>query len=204
VLAARLIRTLDCTQIAARLATGTDCLVSSIRNLPDRHRSLAASFNYSWALLSADEQRALGQLTVFAGPFSEEAADAVALATTASLHSLYDAGMLATTSCGRYYVPNLLRPYAARWLARQANEEQKVRLRHATYYTRLITRSLPSLIRSNGKQASIDQELPNMQAAWDWVLRSVRDETEADASGDIDGEQGLRELALGEGRGGRC
>ncbi|MBC8161556.1 MAG: AAA family ATPase [Roseiflexaceae bacterium] len=174
-LAARLTATGECSEIAARLATGTDVLATNAPSLPDRHRSLAASFGYSWALLNADEQRALRQLSVFEGPFSVDAAMAVAAAPAARLRSLHDASILATTSDGRPYVPGLLRPQIAH-MCSQSGEQQEARLRHASYYTEMIAQSLPLLTRERNKPCAIARELPNIQAAWAWVLDSVRGE----------------------------
>ncbi|MEY3211224.1 MAG: hypothetical protein RIT28_1705, partial [Pseudomonadota bacterium] len=52
-------------------------LLSAPSGRPDRHATLRAMLDWSWELLSQDEQRALAQLAVFVGGFTLEAAEAV-------------------------------------------------------------------------------------------------------------------------------
>jgi predicted ATPase len=52
-------------------------LLSAPNGRPDRHATLRAMLDWSWELLSQDEQQALAQLAVFVGGFTLEAAEAV-------------------------------------------------------------------------------------------------------------------------------
>jgi predicted ATPase len=51
-------------QIVAQLQAGLDLLRTRLRDIPDRHRSLEALFNQSWALLDAAEQAIFMRLAV--------------------------------------------------------------------------------------------------------------------------------------------
>jgi predicted ATPase len=94
-LAAAWTRTLSLPAIAAELARGLDLLATTLRDVPPRQRSLRATFDHSWRLLSARERGILRQLAVFRGGFTREAAAAVAGATLGDLAGLADASWLA-------------------------------------------------------------------------------------------------------------
>ena len=87
-LAATWLRVMSAEQIAAELETGLTLLTTSLRNVPQRHRSLAAVFAQSWDLLSPGEQSVLMQLAIFRGGFDLPAATQVAGASLATLAGL--------------------------------------------------------------------------------------------------------------------
>ena len=64
-------------EIAGELARGLASLASTAYDVPERHRSLAAVFEHSWARLLPREQVILAQLAVFRGGFDRAAAEAV-------------------------------------------------------------------------------------------------------------------------------
>ena len=98
-LAATWIPTLSCADIAAEIARDPGFLSTSLQDIPERHRSLRAVFDYSWGLLSAAEQAALGRLSVFQRGFDRASAAAVAGATLPILASLTDKALLRRESC---------------------------------------------------------------------------------------------------------
>jgi predicted ATPase len=79
---------LSCEEIAAEIERNLDFLSVSLRDLPERHRSLRATLDHSWKLLTAEERVILSRLAVFRGSFSREAAQAVCGASLAVLSSL--------------------------------------------------------------------------------------------------------------------
>jgi serine/threonine-protein kinase PknK len=76
-LAAAWAKMMSCEEIAAQIERDLDFLNTTLRNVPDRHRSLRAVFEGSWKLLTEDEQRLCRLLSVFRGGFRREAAAAV-------------------------------------------------------------------------------------------------------------------------------
>ena len=58
--------------------TGSALLAGGDRLAPGRHRSLAAAVEWSYRLLGEEERRVFRALSVFPGPFTLEAAEAVA------------------------------------------------------------------------------------------------------------------------------
>ena len=77
-LAAARVRSLPPAQIAARLDDRFRLLTGGSRTALPRHRTLRAAIDWSFDLLPEAEQALLPRLSVFAGAFSLEAAEAVA------------------------------------------------------------------------------------------------------------------------------
>lgn len=76
-LAAARTRSLSLSAILVRLEHRFELLQTTDTNTPARHRSMRASLDGSWELLSAREQSALAQLSVFEDEFTISAAEAV-------------------------------------------------------------------------------------------------------------------------------
>jgi hypothetical protein len=67
--------------IAAELAASLDVLETTLRDVPERHRSARAVFAHSWNLLAAEERALFGQPCVFRSGFTFLAAQQIAGAT---------------------------------------------------------------------------------------------------------------------------
>ncbi|WP_020386352.1 ATP-binding protein [Kribbella catacumbae] len=78
-LAAGLTRTLTVPQLAARLEQRMRLLVSASREAQARHASLVAALDWSHQLLGDSERAVLRRVAIFAGGFTLEAAEQVAL-----------------------------------------------------------------------------------------------------------------------------
>src|SRR5262245_29960769 len=72
------LRVLSCQEIVREVEQNLDFLATSLRNVPERHRSMRAVFEHSWNLLSEQEQHVLGRLAIFREGFRREAAEQVA------------------------------------------------------------------------------------------------------------------------------
>ena len=77
-LAAARVEALGAVQLADRLDDRFGLLTSGDRLAPGRHRSLAAAVEWSYRLLGEEERRVFRAVSVFPGPFTLEAAEAVA------------------------------------------------------------------------------------------------------------------------------
>ncbi len=77
-LAAARLRALSLTEIIGRLDDRLDLLVAPRTSSPARHRTLRATIEWSYALLDDDERWLLNRLSVFAGPWTLDAAEALA------------------------------------------------------------------------------------------------------------------------------
>jgi predicted ATPase len=77
-LAAARVEALGAVQLADRLDDRFALLTAGDRLAPGRHQSLAATVEWSYQLLGEDERRVFRLVSVFPGPFTLEAAEAVA------------------------------------------------------------------------------------------------------------------------------
>lgn len=170
-LAAAWTRVLSCREIMHEIQKSLDFLTASSRDMPARHRSLVVVFDYSWRLLSPQEQDVFRRLAVFRGGFSREAAEQVAGASLPLLAALMDKSMLRRKEPGRYELHELLRQYATRKLD-EAEETDQGRSRHLSYYLKLAKEAEPGL-RSAEQTTWLNRlhtEIGNLRAALAWSL----------------------------------
>ena len=111
-LAAGWMHVATCEEITQQIERGLSFLATSLRDVPERHRSLQAVFDHSWNLLSEDEQRVFSRLSMFRSVFSREAAEQVGGASLPILASLVDKSLLRISTAGHYDMHELLRQYA--------------------------------------------------------------------------------------------
>lgn len=78
-------RTMSYQEIADEIENGIDIWSTSLRNVPERHRSVRAAIATSWQYLSDNQQEQFAKLSVFRGGFSREAAQQI---VSVSLHAL--------------------------------------------------------------------------------------------------------------------
>ena len=171
-LAAAWVRTLACDEIAREIERGLGFLSVSTRDLPVRHRSMRAVFDHSWQLLSSEEQRVLLRLSVFQGGFRREAAEVVAEATLALLSALVTKSLIRRSGAGRYDLHELIRQFAAEYLAERPEEQTATQARHGSYYLTFFGQA-DGRLRSSAQRetlAELTAEMDNFRAAWDWAV----------------------------------
>ncbi len=173
-LAAAWVRVLSCREIAEEIEASLGFLTATLRNLPERHRSMQAVFDHSWKLLSAEEQGVFARCSVFRGGFTREAAVQVVDATLPLLRALVDKSLLSRTRQGRYAIHELARQYAADRLA-EAQQATQTRNRHLTVFMLFAEAAEPHL--SSGSQVGqwherVENEHDNLRAALDWSFTS--------------------------------
>ena len=182
-LAAARVPVLGMARLAERIGQRFRMLSSSSPTLPTRQQTLQAALDWSYELLSPDEQKAFRRLAVFPSDFSLEIATAVvgdeavdewgAIDAIAALvdHSLVevDAG-----SVPRYRLLETARAYAA--------------LRNSPEETRSAQRALADALLELFEKAEIEswswtesewlaaygRELESMRAALDWTMANER------------------------------
>lgn len=176
-LAAAWTRLLPVSEIAAEIQRNLDFLTSSLRDVPDRHRSLRAAFEYSWSLLSNGEQQALAALALLSGPFEREAAEQVAGAGLLELAGLLDKSLLARAPGGRYELHPLLRQYAREKLeASGALENAQVRLlEYCCQRTRLLDQAYQQG-QVEAWRSGLEGEQANCETALQFALETRRAE----------------------------
>jgi len=102
-------------QIVERLSKRLDLLKGG-RDADPRQQTLRATIEWSYELLSPEEQRLFARLAVFAGGCTLEAAEEVADADLDTLQALVEKSLVRFTD-GRYWMLETIREYAAAQLA---------------------------------------------------------------------------------------
>ena len=148
-----------------------DFLTSTVRNIPERHRSLRLLFEHSWQLLVDPARQIVSRLSIFRGSFSREAAEQVVEASLPQLRALIEKSMLRTSPGGRYAMHEIIRQYAAEKLAESPEVDREMNARHARYYATFLHRLEPELLQEEWPPlAKIAAEIDNVSAAWNWAV----------------------------------
>ena len=170
----------------AALLTRLDWALSAgwARDLPDRQRTMRSTLGWSHDLLSELEQVLFRRLSVFAGDFTLEAAEAVgavgdvetgeALTLLGSLveQSLVTARPDGDCAAGaRYGMLEPVRQYALEKLE-EAQEAEATRRSHAAFFLALAERAHPELqtARQVEWHGRLDRDYDNLRAAMAWAL----------------------------------
>ena len=166
-LAANWLRLLSCAAIAARLQDDVMLLDAATTAPDDRHRSMRAVLEASWALLTSDEQRVCGGVSCFRGGFELNAAQAVVHAGLVQLGSLVDKSFLRCDASGRYAMHEQVRQFAAARLGDDAVALDTIHRRHSTYFVALAAAQpiLPGGTPGEATVTLFDRELKNLRLA---------------------------------------
>jgi predicted ATPase/DNA-binding XRE family transcriptional regulator len=170
-LAAAWTRTLTCAEIAREIQSNVNFLTTSSRDTTERHRSIRATFDHSWKLLSTEEQTVLQRLSIFKGGFTREAAEYVAGATLSLLSALVSKSLLHRTEQGHYDLHELVRQYSLEHLKKNEAESVETQDRHSEYYSALLKKvgdgfkstDQPTVARE------LAAEIANLRQAWRWA-----------------------------------
>jgi predicted ATPase/class 3 adenylate cyclase len=132
-LAAARTKALTPAQILERLSSRLDLLKGG-RDADPRQQTLRATIEWSYDLLSADEQQLFARLSVFAGGCTLEAAAEVAGADLDTLQSLVEKSLLRFTD-ERFWMLETIREFACERM-NEATHLRGVAQRHAEYFAR--------------------------------------------------------------------
>jgi predicted ATPase/DNA-binding SARP family transcriptional activator len=174
-LAAGRVDMLSVSELAGRLREGLDALGAGPRDAPARQRTLTATLEWSWSLLSPDERRAFAGLAVFAGGATLHAAEAVTGAPLDVLEALVAKNLVvarpAEDGSHRLDMLETVREFARARLAEDAGAREVHEL-HCDYCVGLAERTRGELERSAPPAlvAELDAELNNFRAALTWAL----------------------------------
>ena len=148
-LAAARLGSLSVAEISSRLDQRFRLLTGGSRTALPRHQTLRALIDWSYDLLNPEEQMVLGRLSVFAGGWTLEAAEAVASAGDSGqwqvldrLAALVDKSLVQADEIRgstRYRLLETVRHYAAERLALRAGSElDETRAAHRDHYLGLV------------------------------------------------------------------
>ena len=162
-LAAARVKALTTQQIIERLQRRLPLLTGGARDAPERHRTLRATIEWSYELLTEDEQELFAELGVFRGGCTLDAAEAVADADVDTLQSLVEKSLVRHTG-DRYWMLETIREFAAE------QTDDSVRDHHAQYFLALAEEAEPHLHAHEAdwiERLGVDRD--NLRAALDWL-----------------------------------
>jgi predicted ATPase/class 3 adenylate cyclase/tetratricopeptide (TPR) repeat protein len=181
-LAAARLSSMSLGQITDRLDQRFRLLTGGSRSAMPRQQTLQATVDWSFGLLTSSERDILTRLSVFAGGFDLQAAEAICKPANArtvdtldvldQLGSLVDKSLVIadrTPESVRYRLLETIRQYSAQELVRAAGDDemQRVRDRHAAYFLALAEAARPAL---TGREQAV--WLRRLDPEWD-NLRTV-------------------------------
>ncbi len=190
-LAAARSKVLSPPALLARLTNSLDILTGGPQNQPVRLRTMRAAITWSVDLLTAEERTRFGQLAVFTGGFTLEAAEAVSgpvqddqsalesgPTVLDTLASLVDSSLLRAQEEGdgelRFSMLETVREFGLEQL-QSSQEAAAVRDRHAAYHLALAEQAAPELFGGPNQTAwldRLDREHDNLRAALAWTEQS--------------------------------
>jgi predicted ATPase/DNA-binding SARP family transcriptional activator len=169
-------------QIAERLDRALGLLRSGSRAANPRHQTLRATLSWSYEFLGEPERRMFGRLSVFAGGFSLEAAEAVGEGVgiqrsdvLESLLILMDKSLVVARPTGdggaRYRLLEPVRQYARERLE-ESGGANAFRHQHAAFFLALAEEAAPQLAGAQQQDWAdrLEVDHDNMKAALSWSL----------------------------------
>ncbi len=169
-LAAAWTQAFSCAEIADIIAQKQEALVLQQRNVPARHHSLQAAFDFSWQLLTAEEQGVLSGLAVFRGGFTRGAAEAVVQATPRLLANLVAKSLVQRGGNGRYSLHEQLRLFA--WDKETPASQQQWAGSHLAYFANFLQVRSLALKTAPQQQAlaEVAADMENVRGAWETAV----------------------------------
>ena len=177
-LAAARVEALGVAQLLDRIDDRFALLTGGDRLAAGRQRSLAATVEWSYRLLDEHERRVFRAVSVFPGPFTLEAAEAVAGAGAGPVVlRLVDCSLLGPPRAGpdgrsRYVMLETLRAYGAGLLA-EAGEQDGAAAALAGYALRVAEQAAAGLQTGTGEVAAarrLDAEDATMRQVLAWAM----------------------------------
>jgi predicted ATPase/class 3 adenylate cyclase/DNA-binding XRE family transcriptional regulator len=168
-------------EIASRLEDRFKLLTVGSRTALERQQTLRASIDWSYDLLSGDEQRLFRQLSVFAGGWTFEAAEAVCpdLDVLNLLTQLVDKSLVmvdadAQDGPTRYNLLETIRQYAYDRLL-EADEAEQARNRHLDFFLKFAETAETYMDGPHELEWGLllDAEYDNLRTALEWGMETA-------------------------------
>jgi predicted ATPase/class 3 adenylate cyclase len=170
-LAAARVKLLPPAKLLERLDDRLALLTGGARDAPERHQTLRATIDWSYELLEEDERALLARLSVFAGGFTLEGAEAVCDASLDGIGSLVEKSLVAERGSDdaepRFALLETVREYAHERLV-ERGEEEELGLTHAGYVLRSLEEGDDRGTLRSGLAAHVAHDWENVRAARAW------------------------------------
>ncbi|WNR44876.1 adenylate/guanylate cyclase domain-containing protein [Paenibacillus roseipurpureus] len=184
-LAAARVKALSVEQIAARLAESFRLLSGGDRTRLPRQQTLRALMDWSYQLLNESERMLWRRLSVFAGSFSLEAAEAVSSGDGVDdfeivdiLSQLVDKSLVQSEGRDgevRYRLLTTIRQYGQEKLLEAGEQEERMAL-FCAYYVTFIEHTAGGMHTPHMQGSTVKEwtrELSNLRVAMDWSQQSA-------------------------------
>jgi predicted ATPase len=159
-------------QILERLSQRLDLLKGG-RDAEARQKTLRATIEWSYELLTEEEQQLFACLAVFAGGCTLEAAEEVADADLDTLQSLVDKSLARFTS-ERYWMLETIRKYADERFE-ESGEAEALRQRHAQYMLQYAER-LEADLHHTSAVSRLAADEANVGEALSWLSQNAAED----------------------------
>lgn len=178
-IAATWLRSMTLTQLRRRLETKFQLSMQGMHDMPDRQKTLHATFEWSHKLLSENEGWLFRSAAIFRGGFTLDAAEGVCrpLANadlSTILGSLVDGGLVQKRNIdgnARYFMLQTVRQYAIERLE-ESGEEQALREHHLDYFLDLSETNHERFLSLDYVRI-LTAEHENIAAAFQWSLEEA-------------------------------
>jgi predicted ATPase/DNA-binding SARP family transcriptional activator len=157
-------------ELAARLDRALTVLAGGPRDAPERQRTMRATIDWSFRLLTDLERHAFARMAVFVGGATVHAAETVTGSSLDTLDSLVGKQLLVRRD-GRMHMLATVREYALERLAADP-DRVAVERRHAEWWLQLAREANPHIVQAGRGPwlARLEAELPNGLAALSGAL----------------------------------
>ena len=168
-----------------RDATSAPALLERCRELLSVEVVGSAPSEWSYGLLSPDEQRALARLAVFEGTWDLDAAASVCDVDPETLEALAEQSLI-DVRAGRFSMPDTIREFGVMWL-RDRGEEEELRRRQALYFVERAEELGPRITELEGREriAALERDSANILAALEWLVTAERAELALSLGGSL-------------------
>ena len=168
------LRSLTCHDILNELRQDIDILSTSMRDIPEQHRSIRAVFDRSWQQLTTAEQQTLMQLSLFHGSFSWDAARSIAQISLNMLSALIDKSLLYHNQHGRYTFHELFRQYVHNHLIADAETFNRADTAFTDYYRQFLAQRFDDVWGPRQREAirEVTDELHNVRRVLDRLTQT--------------------------------
>jgi predicted ATPase/two-component SAPR family response regulator len=178
-LAAAWTRVMAPREIALQVESDLDFLANSYPDLHERHRSLRATFEHSYNLLTTEEQRILARLSLFPVSFERIAAEQVVGANLTMLTSLCDRSLLEQNrsrnkdSQPRYRMHELIRQFCSEKLRQDRAEFKQTKNRYSRFYMKFLNDRNKMVMGGRDSDQAVQEvngEVENVRLALDQAI----------------------------------
>ena len=153
-------------ELLARLDGSLDALGGGPRDAPDRQRTLRNAIDWTYELLAPSEQTVFAALSVFAGGWTLDAAEAVCGASLDELGALVEKHLVREVdAAGRFSMLETIKSYAHEML-----DEPTVCERHVRWFAEFAETAAAEINAADpaAPLKRLDAEIDNLRAALSW------------------------------------